>query len=197
MRTDKRRRLKFKKINSNLREKRVLKMPHLRKILAPFAIALLLLVTACNSPPPSRFDQAQQESTQSKTTAVSSEAKAGGDFNRFFPKADGLVFSQEKKGFAQAKLKQAGKEMATLSIVDLNGNSTAIEKYEDSSETLSGYPVVDVGSTGTGLLVNNRFQVKVLSRDEAFTARDRRLWLEKFDLAGLGAITATPGAENE
>ncbi|MEC4804450.1 MAG: hypothetical protein SAJ12_13630 [Jaaginema sp. PMC 1079.18] len=172
-------------------------MPPIRKILTSFAIALLLLVAACDSSPPSRFDQAQQESTQPKTTAVSSDAKAGGDFNRFFPKADGLVFSQEKKGFAQAKLKQEGAEVATLSIVDLNDNSQAIGKYKDSSETLSGYPVVDVGSTGTGLLVKNRFQVKVLSRDSSFSAEDRRSWLKKFDLKGLETMANGTGDSNE
>lgn len=175
----------------------MLKMPHLRKILASFALAFLLFMAACSAPPPSRFEQAQQESTQPQATAVSPEARAGGDFNRFFPKSQDVVFSQEKSGFAQAKLKRDGKEVATLSIVDLNGNSTAIAKYQDSTETVGGYPVVDVGSTGTGLLVNDRFQVKVLSRDDAFTASDRRLWLEKFDLAGLEAMAMTTGAENE
>lgn len=175
----------------------MLKMPHLQKILASFALAFLLLITACSTPPPSRFEQAQQESTQPKVTAVSPEAKAGGEFNRFFPQSKDVVFSQEKRGFAQAKLKQDGKEMATLSIVDLNGNSAAIAKYEDSLETLGGYPVVEVGSTGTGLLINNRFQVKVLSRDPSFGSSDRRLWLEQFDLAGIENMAVMTGEENE
>ncbi len=39
-------------------------MIRLRKILAPLLVSVLLLTTACAQETPSRFDQAQQESTQ-------------------------------------------------------------------------------------------------------------------------------------
>jgi hypothetical protein len=39
--------------------------------------------------------------------------------------------------------------------------------------------------------VGDRYQVKVLSRDQAFTASDREAWLQKFDLNGLNNLAAT------
>jgi len=168
-----------------------MKMPRLPKILASFLLAVLLLTTACSTEPPSRFDQAQQESTQKGVKAVAKDAVAGGQFNKFFPQSSGgykVVYSQEKKGFAQAKLKKDGKEMATLSISDTSSNPSAAKKYENSTEKIGGYPAANQGSKGTGVLVKDRFQVKVLSRDSAFTEGDRKAWLEKFDLAGLAAL---------
>ncbi|MGC1244996.1 MAG: hypothetical protein WA865_02200, partial [Spirulinaceae cyanobacterium] len=80
-----------------------------KKILAScLLVTLLLVTTACAPEETSRFDQAQQESTEKGATAVAKDAQTGGDFNKFFPKAGGnynLVYTQEKKGFAQAKLK--------------------------------------------------------------------------------------------
>ncbi len=111
---------------------------------------------------------------------------AGGIFNKFFPKKTGdadIVFIQEKSGFAEAKLKKSGKEVATLSIADIVGRSGAADKF--NSMTIAGYPAAQSGSQGTALLVKNRFQVQVRSKDDGFTADDRRQWLEKFDLRGL------------
>ena len=36
--------------------------------------------------------------------------------------------------------------------------------------------------------MNDRYQVKVLSRDPAFTKEDRVAWLQKFDLKGLAQL---------
>jgi len=55
---------------------------------------------------------------------------AGGDFNKFFPEKEGsfkIVFTQEKKGMTQAKLKKDGKDIATLTIADLISNSGAMD----------------------------------------------------------------------
>lgn len=169
-----------------------MKMPRLPKILTSFLLAVLLLMTACATEPPSRFDQAQQESTQKGVKAVSKDATAGGEFNKFFPQSSGgykVVYSQEKKGFAQAKLKKEGKEMAALSISDVSSNPSAAKKYEKSTEKIGGYPAANQGSKVTGVLVKDRYQVKVQSRDPAaFTESDRKAWLKKFDLAGLAAL---------
>jgi hypothetical protein len=158
-----------------------------------FCLATLLFLTSCAAAPPSEFDQAQQESTQSGAAAVADTAVSGGDLNGYFPQpaADyDVVYSQEKTGLAQAKLKQAGTEVALLSIADIRNNPTAAQKYTDSAETLAGYPLAAQGSTGTGVLVADRFQVKVQSKAESFTEGDRQAWLEKFDLDGLAALDA-------
>lgn len=167
-------------------------MPRLRKLLAPLLLCLLLLVTSCAAEPPSRFEQAQQESSQQRSgQAVVKDATQGSEFNKFFPK-DGngyqRVFSQEKKGFAEAKLKKDGKDIAMLAISDTKSLPSAAAKFQQSTRTVAGYPAVDQGTTATAVLVNNRYQVKVLSRDPSFTASDREAWLQKFDLNGLARL---------
>ncbi len=166
-------------------------MKNLRSILAAFALGLLLLVTAC-AEAPSRWDQAQQESTQRNATpAVAKDATQGSSFNRFFPDPGNgyeRIYTQEKKGFAEAKLKKDGKDMAMLAISDTTSTPSAAEKFKSSQKRIGGYPAVDQGSTATAVLVGDRYQVKVLSRDPAFTASDREAWLQRFDLRGLSQV---------
>lgn len=167
-------------------------MPRLSKILAPLLLSLLLLVASCAKQPPSRFDQAQQQSSQQKSgQAVVKDSTQGANFNKFFPKAgDGYqrVFTQEKKGFAEAKLKKGGKDVAMLAVSDVKNTPSAVTKYQQSTKKIAGYPAATLGTTQTSVLVNNRYQVKVLSRDPSFTALDREAWLQKFDLNGLSRL---------
>jgi len=167
-------------------------MPRLSKILAPLLLSLLLLVASCTKQPPSRFDQAQQQSSQQKSgQAVVKDSTQGANFNKFFPKAgDGYqrVFTQEKKGFAEAKLKKGGKDVAMLAVSDVKNTPSAVTKYQQSTKKIAGYPAATLGTTQTSVLVNNRYQVKVLSRDPSFTASDREAWLQKFDLNGLSRL---------
>ena len=164
----------------------------LNKVLLTLLFATLLLLSACNTQaPPSRFDQAQQSSTQKGAQAVDRDAVAGGSFNKFFPKADGdyqLVFAQEKSGLALAKLKEDGKTVASLSISDTLNNPSATSKYQQSTDKLNGYPLVPQGSKGNSVLVNNRFQVKITSSNDSFTESDRLSWLKKFDLNSLARL---------
>lgn len=164
-------------------------MIRLKKILVAFLLAGCLLLTSCATEAPSRFDGAQQESTQKGATAVSDTARAGGDFNRYFPDSGAgyeRVYSQEKSGFAQAKLKKDGKEIAILSISD--AIPSAVDKFKASSSSIQGYPAVNQGSTGTAILVGDRYQVKIRSKDSNFTKEDREQWLGKFDLRGLSRL---------
>lgn len=164
-------------------------MSRLHKILAPLLLSLLLLVTSCASKAPSRFDQAQQTSSQQKSgQAVVKDATQGANFNKFFPKADSgyqRVYTQEKKGFAQAKLKKDGKDIATLSISDIKSTPDTAKKYQQSTKTIAGYPAATLGNSQTSVLVNNRYQVTVRSTDPSF---NRETWLQKFDLAGLARL---------
>jgi hypothetical protein len=168
-------------------------MLKIRYIATIFLVLTLFLMTpACTSDqPPSRFDTAQQESTASGSTAVTKEAVRGGELNRYFPKNQNgyqVVYTQEKRGFAQAKLKQNGQEMALMSISDVANNPTATKKFQDSQQTLRNYPVVNQGSKATAVLVNNRYQVKIVSRNETFDENSRQEWLKKFDLKTLAEL---------
>lgn len=159
--------------------------------LVPVFLSLLLFVTAC-SKAPSRYADVQKETSgRNAPAAVAKAAEQGAKFNRFFPDPTGsyeVVPTQEKKGFAEYKLNQDGKTVAMLSISDTSSVPTAAAKYQDSTEKLAGYPLVDQGMNGTGILVNDRYQVKVLSRDPEFTKDDRLVWIQKFDLRGLAKL---------
>ncbi len=159
--------------------------------LAPMLVGLIFLVTACSSAP-NKYDQVQKDTTGfGKPAAVSKEAQKGGTFNQFFPKSEGdfdVVPSQEKKGFAAYKLNKDGATLATLSINDTISLPAAVTKYSSATENIAGYPSVDQGATATGLLVNGRYQVKVLSKSPSFSQTDRVEWLQKFDLKGLAEL---------
>jgi hypothetical protein len=147
-------------------------------------VVVALASVACGRE--SRWDEADRESKGQR--AVSKEAVPGSALNKFFPTSgDGakVTYTQEKKGFAQAELEIDGKEVATLSISDTANNPEALDKFEGADRKLDGYPVADVGSKGTAVLVADRFQVQVRSVDADF---DRESWLREFDLSGLSAL---------
>ncbi|MEH2273560.1 MAG: hypothetical protein V7K40_01685 [Nostoc sp.] len=162
-----------------------------RKVVAALLLSVLLLTTACTAKVPGRFDQVQKESTQQrKGQAVTKTATQGSEFNKLFPDAgDGYqrVYTQEKKGFAEAKLKKGGKEVALLSISDTTSTPSTAAKFSKSTKKIGGYPAVEVGKTQTAILVG-KYQVKALSRDSSFTASDRADWLEKFNLSRLASL---------
>ena len=166
-------------------------MTSLRKFLAAVLLSGCLLLTSCATQAPSRFDNAQQESTSKGASAVVKDSQSGGSFNRYFPDSGSgyeRVYSQEKQGFAQAKLKQDGQEIAILSISDTLNNSSATNKYQDSSKSIQGFPAIEQGKSGTAILVGDRYQVKIRSKDASFSASDREQWLGKFDLRGLSKL---------
>ncbi|MGB3207822.1 MAG: hypothetical protein WBB28_22795 [Crinalium sp.] len=172
-------------------------LPRFHKILAPLLLSMLLLVTSCATQAPSRWDQAQRESTQkapitrTQDRASAGKAVTGGQFNKFFPSAGGgyqRVYTQEKQGFAEAKLKRGGTDVAVLSINDTASSPSAKLKFKQSSQTIAGYPAVSQGQNITSILVGDRYQVKVQSRDASFTQGDREAWLKKFNLGGLSRL---------
>ncbi len=163
-----------------------------RRWLAPLCLSLLLFVTACTPATQSRYAEVQKETTQrGATPAVAKKAEQGAKFNKFFPdgvKGYEVIPAQEKKGFAEYKVNQDGKNVAVLSISDTTSLPTAAIKYKSATDKIAGYPAVDQGTTATGILVNDRYQVKVLSRDPSFSRDDRVAWLQKFDLKGLAKL---------
>ncbi|VXD21838.1 conserved exported hypothetical protein [Planktothrix serta PCC 8927] len=160
------------------------------KILIAFALAMSLFVSACagtTSAPP----QGNQSVSSPAKPAVAQKPVSGGSFNKFFPKSqDGynVVFTQEKTGFAEAKLNEGGQNVAMLSINDVANNPSAATKYKSSSQTIEGFPAVTQGTNTTAILVANRYQVKVQSRSASFGANNREEWIEKFDLNGLSRL---------
>lgn len=171
--------------------------PRARRVLAALLLCLLILTTACQPKTPGRFDQAQKESTEQRSgQAIAKEATQGSEFNKFFPQPqEGYerVYTQEKKAFSEAKLKKDGKDLAVISISDtqgVKGTSNPADKFKTSTLTIAGYPAVTQGSTGTAILVGDRYQVKVQSRNPSFTASDREAWIQKFNLDGLSRLKA-------
>lgn len=167
------------------------------RVIAPLFLSLLLLITAC-AKEPSRYADVQKETTRrGAPSAVVKTAEQGSSFNKFFPDPTGtydVIPTQEKKGFAEYKLLKDNQPVAMLSISDTSGLPTAALKYKNTTESIAGYPAADQGLTTTGILVNDRYQVKVLSRDPAFTKDDRVAWLQKFDLRGLAKLEGIPAA---
>ena len=164
-----------------------------RQLLLTFCLGLTLTVTACSfNDSPSPYAQVQEETTgKGAEVAVDKDAQNGSTFNQFFPKQVSgydVVPSQEKRGLAKYKVNQGGTTVATLSINDTVSNPSAANKYQSSDFQVAGYPAVDQGQNATGLLVNNRYQVKVMARDESLTRDDRIAWLERFDLSGLSQL---------
>lgn len=160
-----------------------------RGLLALVLLFGVLFVAACGQEQPTRWDDAQQNTEDQPAT--SEESLAGSDFNALFPDTEGsfdLVYTQEKTGFVEASLKKDGIEVALLSISDTVNNPDARQKFAESSEVLAGFPVADVGSKGTAVLVADRFQVQVRSVDDSFSRFDREDWLQKFDLDGLSQL---------
>jgi hypothetical protein len=161
-----------------------------RRILASLLLCVLLLTTACATKAPSRFDQAQQESTrQTSGQAVVKNATQGSKLNDFFPESDDgydRVYTQEKKGFSGANLKKDGKVVAQLAISDTASTPTVASQYANSTKKIDGYPVVEKGKK-TSVLVG-KYQVSVISQDPLFNASDREDWIEKFDLDGLAKL---------
>lgn len=154
--------------------------------------SLLFVATGCAGKPPSPYAQAQQESTQRNAPkAIAKAATQGSEFNKFFPDAaDGYqrIYTQEKKGFAEAKLNKDGVNLAMLSISDTTSLPSAAAKYSQATDNIQGFPTVEQGTTQTGVLVGDRYQVKVLSRSPSFTKSDRQAWIARFDLRGLSKL---------
>jgi len=141
---------------------------------------------------PSRWDEAAT-ATLPATVAPGAPAPPkteGAKLNGFFP-ADGTdgysrVFTQEKDGFVEAKLKKDGQEVATLAISDASGDESVKAKYASAPDKVGDQPLVTVGKNQSAVLVNNKFQIKVSS--QTLDADARKTLLSKFDIKGLAKL---------
>ena len=162
---------------------------------APLLLPAVLLLAGCGEEPDNtRWEPAQAATEDGDTRAVDTvDAVDGSEWNTFFPEQEGewdVVYRQEKRGTAIADLEKDEVVVATFSITDTAENVSARTKFADAVDEVDGYPVVAQGSKSTAMLVNDRYQVKIASKDDSFTEADRKAWLEKFDLAGLAAFDA-------
>lgn len=120
------------------------------------------------------------------------EVVNGTRFNRLFPApqaGEQLVFTQEKRGFSQARLKQGAEVRALLSISDVASSPASRNKFIHSEERLQSWPLVDQGSQASALLVADRFQVKVIGQGNGLDVAQRHELLGAFDLPALAALS--------
>lgn len=119
------------------------------------------------------------------------EVVNGTEFNALFPSAvsgESLVFTQEKRGFSEAKLKRDGQVTALLAISDTVTAPDARTKFAAVQTRLKGWPLVDQGAQASALLVADRFQVKVIGQGSGLDPERRHELLGAFDLQALAAL---------
>jgi len=115
----------------------------------------------------------------------------GTAFNRLFPKpetGEQLVFTQEKRGFSEARLKQGDQVRALLAISDVTTAPEARRKFDASASLLQGWQLVEQGGQASALLVADRFQVKVIGQGSGLDEDQRHELITAFDLKGLAAL---------
>jgi hypothetical protein len=150
-------------------------------------------------PPATTTAKGTTGTTPSKPTATSTATAPAKDepkpveagvLNKYFP-ADGVdgakrTFKADKPGYAEAKYVTADKKELTLTINDLAGKADERGKFKSATDKISGNPVKTFGKNKSQMLVNDRFQVDVMSMqvDEA----GRKPWLSKFNLSGLSSV---------
>lgn len=123
------------------------------------------------------------------------EVVNGSAFNRLFPRpgpAEDLVFTQEKRGFSEAKLRQGDQIRALLAIADTITAPEARDKFVASAQQLQGWPLVEQGSQASALLVAGRFQVKVIGQGVGLDPQQRHDLLAAFQLQKLAALAPAP-----
>ena len=126
------------------------------------------------------------------------EVVNGTAFNRLFPApgpGEQLVFTQEKRGFSEARLKQGDQTRALLAISDTITAPTSRDKFSASSEKIAGWPLVEQGPQASALLVADRFQVKVIGQGTGLDAPQRHDLIAAFELKDLAALAPAPRAE--
>ena len=120
-----------------------------------------------------------------------SEVVNGTAFNRLFPTpgpGEQLIFTQEKRGFSEAKLKQGDQTTALLAISDTITAPEAKGKFATSTERLQGWPLAEQGGQASALLVADRFQVKVIGQGAGLDLQQRHDLLAAFQLQKLAAL---------
>ena len=155
-----------------------------------FVLSLALIASPLACKKETRWDKAAENAEKKAEEKKPEGIQPGSAFNKFFPKDDteGMkrVFTQEKEGFAEAKLQADGKDVATLSISDTLNNPEAKEKFSKATDKLEEYPLMTVGKNQSTALIKDRYQVKCSS--QSLDADARKAWIGRFDLKGLSSL---------
>lgn len=158
--------------------------------IATLALSMLVLSGCEEKKKSTRWDDAGAAAASAAEVASAAvdagPVSAPGTLNKWFP-ADGAngykrVFAADKPGYAEAKLQKDGKDVATISIND-GVKTFAKAKFDESTEKLEGFPLIKLGDTQSGVLVKDRYQVKVTSTTLDHEAR--KGILASFDLKGM------------
>lgn len=160
-----------------------------------FRLSLLILLAvlpACgkNAATPAPV-VAQEQPSSLMAQPVAGVASPAGAFGPFFPQS-GSGFTvepvQEQAGYAEASLKMELTEVARLSIRDAAEDPSTLAAFNNSAAQIGGFPALEAGSSGTAILVANRFLVGVQAVAPDFAQTDREYWLQQFNLAGLAGL---------
>ncbi|MFM9102581.1 MAG: hypothetical protein ACKOPS_15140 [Cyanobium sp.] len=79
----------------------------------------------------------------------------GTAFNRLFPSpqvGETIVFTQEKRGFSEARLMQGDQTLALLAISDTTTAPESRDKFSQAKERLQGWPLVEQAAQARSLL---------------------------------------------
>jgi len=161
-------------------------MPRLLRWVLAIGLAGLLIVAGALLLPFSDWWPGGTVAEISKQEVVNGTA-----FNRLFPTpaaGEEIVFSQEKRGFSEAKLKRDGVVEALLAISDTTTAPEARAKFAAASETIAGWPLVEQGPQASALLVSDRFQLKVIGQGSGLDPQRRHDLLAGFDLPRIAAL---------
>ncbi|MEO6420708.1 MAG: hypothetical protein ABIP39_14950 [Polyangiaceae bacterium] len=157
-----------------------------------FFLPLVLVITGCKKDPPPVPAVAEAVTVDAGVDAAPLvvkplEMKSGADLKAFFPPDGALgtkrTFTQEKPGFAEAKVQQGGKDLAVLSITDALNDAGAKGKFANVPDKVGGAPYLSSGKTQSSTLVKNRYVLTIDS--PSFDEKRRKIWLAHFNVNGL------------
>lgn len=151
------------------------------------AAAALTLSSGCSKKDAASGSGDAAATADAASDAASDAAPHSGKLLKFFP-PDGKggytrVVLADLDNYAEAKLMKDGTEVAFLAIAESDKLPYVKAKFERATEKLDGFPMLNVGTVQTALLVQDRFQVKVTS--QVLDAKGRAELLATFDLKGL------------
>ena len=128
-----------------------------------------------------------EEKVEEKKAAP--EQVEGATFNALFPadQTEGYTrtFTQEKAGYAEAVYAHDDGQEIKIAIADVIDQIDTRKKYAEATEEIGAYPMMTRGKNSSMVLVEDRYQIKISSKE--VDAVGRRAWLEKVDLKGLAA----------
>ncbi len=168
----------------------------LRRSSLALSFTLFLGLAACKQEK-SRWDEA---SSTAASAVAAKEAqkdqpkipvKTGSDLNKVVP-ADGVegtkrvaVAEDNSRGYVEWKYQKDGKDLVTITVVDAADKPEVKSKFEGVTEKIEGYPAFHFGKNQSSILVEGRFQVKIIS--QVLDKDARAPWFGKVDLKALAA----------